>query len=49
MTLKKEPSENIVGKGENAGRVFLGLGEDIRRPSKGEKCTTKAIFGENFL
>ena len=28
---------------------FLGLGEDTRRPSKGEKCTTKAIFGENFL
>ena len=27
---------------------FLGLGEDARRPSKGEKCT-KAIFGENFL
>ena len=35
----------------NSSRVcfFLGLGEDIRRPSKGEKCTTKAIFGENFL
>ena len=28
---------------------FLGLGEDTQRPSKGEKCTTKAIFGENFL
>ena len=28
---------------------FLGLGEDAQRPSKGEKCTTKAIFGENFL
>ena len=29
--------------------VFLGLGEDTRRPSKGEKCTIKAIFRENFL
>ena len=29
--------------------VFLGLGEDTQRLSKGEKCTTKAIFGENFL
>ena len=28
---------------------FLGLGEDTRRLSIGEKCTTKAIFGENFL
>ena len=28
---------------------FLGFGEYTRRPSKGEKCTTKAIFGENFL
>ena len=28
---------------------FLGLGEDTRRPSKGEKSTTKAIFGENLL
>ena len=26
-----------------------GGGEDTRRPSKGEKCMTKAIFGENFL
>ena len=28
---------------------LLGLGEDTRRPSKGEKCTAKAIYGENFL
>ena len=28
---------------------FLGLGEDTRRPSKREKCKTKAIFRENFL
>ena len=27
---------------------FSGLGEDTQRPSKGEKCTTKAIFEEIF-
>ena len=26
-----------------------GVGEDTGRPSKGEKCMTKAIFGDNFL
>ena len=34
---------------QNGVFFFSGLGEDTRRPSKGEKCTTKAIFGENFL
>ena len=26
-----------------------GFGEDTGRPSKGEKCMTKAIFGDNFM
>ena len=29
--------------------LFLGIRERHPTPVKGEKCTTKAIFGENFL
>ena len=32
-----------------ASRVFLGLGEDTRCRSKGEKFTTKGNIWENFL